>query len=174
MAKVGLCTATGGPRAVLPIPRRRVAARATDLRDASMAGITDIPPDVLPTVISMRHLFGADLPADITYNNVDTGHMSLRSMTFTCSYDEGFCGQMTVPGGKGAAARFDDVYDKRRVLPFIRDHLEIRPLYYQPPVGAADDELVIFVPGLNTLHMLKDGWMDETTTPQRLEHYVGV
>eukprot|EP00892_Ulva_mutabilis_P004577 jgi/Ulvmu1/2491/UM137_0017.1 len=41
--------------------------------------------------------------------------------------------------------------------------------------GAAHaEELIIFSPGLNTLHMLQSGWEGESTTPQRLQRYVDI
>lgn len=39
-----------------------------------------------------------------------------------------------------------------------------------PPVGPK--ELVLFTPGLNTLHAQRDDFPGETTTPERLQHYV--
>ena len=153
-------------------PRRRTTAAALD---AQAFKLPQISAEDLPLIASMRELFGPKLPEGTEYTPAYPPDPALRNISFTCNYDEGFCGHFSVPGSGGAAARFDDITSQPKVFEFIRDHLEFRPLYYKDPVSAEDaDEIVIFAPGLNTLHMTKPGWWDETTTPQRLVHYAGV
>ena len=153
--------------------RRATAARALDLRDFHAPSIGSLGMN-LPIITTMRELFGAELPADITYSEGSAPDAAVADIAFTCSYDEGFCGHFSIPGGNGSAARFDDVFAKTKALDFMREHLEFRPLNYEDPAGADAQELVVFAPGLNTLHMIKPGYWNETTTPQRLVHYAGV
>eukprot|EP00892_Ulva_mutabilis_P003863 jgi/Ulvmu1/1849/UM012_0005.1 len=152
-------------------PPRNTAAAAMDTHAFRLP---DLPIPIWGLVSSMRELFGPKLPADIEYSPARPTDPALRDMAFTCTYDEGFCGHFSIPGNSGAAVRFDDVLSQEEPIAFIREHLEFRPLAYKNPKGEAADEVVIFAPGLNTLHMVKPGWMDETTTPQRLLHYVGL
>ncbi|MCK6550605.1 hypothetical protein L6R52_32505, partial [Myxococcota bacterium] len=111
-------------------------------------------------------LFGPRLPRDIVFEPVAAADPALAGMTFHASYDEGYCGQFSVPGGAGAAARAGDLLASGRPLALIRDHLA----FGRRETG----ETVVFMPGLNTLHRTKPGWEGETTTVDRLGHYVGV
>jgi hypothetical protein len=120
----------------------------------------------------MNELFGPKLPIDIKFEVVQPADSALNGMVFCCTYDEGFDGHFSVPNGDGAAAYFEKVLAQPEPFTFMREHLALRPAS-GTPIG---DELIIFGPGLNTLHskLNKPGWEGETTTPMRLQHYVDV
>ncbi|MEO1297365.1 MAG: hypothetical protein AAFW75_16600 [Cyanobacteria bacterium J06636_16] len=129
-------------------------AKITSLLSASLLASN------LPTIRKVQELFGANLPEDIKFRRAEVQHPALKGMTFFTNYDEGYCGHFSVPQGNGAAAAFDKVMEEPEPLQFIKDNLNF---------GTQDNgEWVLFMPGLNTLHKVKPGWEDETTTPQRL------
>lgn len=147
-------------------------AKAADLREAHLPDVSDTPPYAFPLFRRLSDLFGAKLPDDITFESVDPADPALvATEPFRCSYDEGFGGHFTVPGGEGAAARFDLVMSNPEPFTFIQQHL-----CCVPREAAAEDggEIVIFSPGLNTLHMVQPGFEHETTTPQRLQRYADI
>lgn len=86
----------------------------------------------------------------------------------TFNYDEGHAGRFSVPGNPdGASLSSDFIHKQPNPLKYIMKHLSFRPACL--PDTEPQDEVTIFVPGLNTLHQRKDA---ETTTPERLIHYV--
>ncbi len=120
-----------------------------------------------PLLGNLEQLFGADLPDDIKITPAGAHNPALQPMAFTSSYDEGYCGHLSIPAQGGAAANFEQVMAQPQPLRFIKDNLNF---------GTQDNgEWVIFTPGLNTLHQVKAGWEGEQTAPQRLEEqYVPV
>ncbi|MEM6254261.1 MAG: hypothetical protein AAF821_15190 [Cyanobacteria bacterium P01_D01_bin.156] len=122
--------------------------------------LENIPPGLVPTVLNMAELFGSKLPSDIKYTQAPVTNSKLQPMAFFASYDEGYCGHFTIPGGDGAAAKFEQVVEQENPTAFIKENLNF---------GEYDNgEWIIFVPGLNTLHTRKPGWEFEQTAPQRL------
>lgn len=152
------------------------AARTVPEVDMDSA-IQDIPKSVVPELMKMRTLFGAMLPPDISYEAVKTGNEVIdgtEGMGFSCSYDEGYCGHFSIPGTDGAAASFEKVAANTEMLDFIEKHLVFPSTSKRSGLGQG--ELVIHSGGLNTLHSLKPAveteFAGETTTPQRLQHYI--
>ncbi|MEL6160057.1 MAG: hypothetical protein AAGJ95_09925 [Cyanobacteria bacterium J06554_11] len=112
------------------------------------------------TIQKVQTLFGGNLPEDVSFQPAEVEAPALADMAFFTSYDEGYCGHFSIPQGKGAAAAFDQVMAQPDPLQFIKNNLNF---------GARDNgEWILFMPGLNTLHKVKPGWEQETTTPQRL------
>ncbi len=158
-------------------PTRSQSLPAADLRTFRQPNLQDIPPDLVPTVLTMRELFGAQLPADISYQAAPVSDPALRPMVFRTNYDEGYCGHFSLPNGNGIAADFTQVIKQDNPLDFIQTHLTFGSHESSSPSPQGDSqqkEWVIFGPGLNTLHAIKSGWENETTTPQRLAHYVRI
>lgn len=133
----------------------------TDIREIETELNLDIPSTSVPTVLRMAELFGAGLPDDIAYTPANVKNPSLRPMAFFSNYDEGYCGNFSIPGEKGAAADFAQVMVQADPFEFIRKNLTYGDRH--------SSEWVIFSPGLNTLHAKKPGWEQEQTAPQRLE-----
>ncbi len=146
---------------------------ASDINEIEALLETDIHPSAMPSLMAMMEYFGADLPDDIEYQAAAVTDAALQSMAFRTSYDEGYCGHFSIPGGDGAAADFDAVFAQDQPFQWIEQHLKFKANTLTQ-ASEHPSELVIFSPGLNTLHDLKPGWEGETTTPQRLEHYVQV
>lgn len=117
----------------------------------------------------MREAFGPMLPADIKYTEVTPENPALKGMAFKSSYDEGFCGHFTIPGKKdlGAAATFQNVMATDDPFSFIQDHLRSTPEAGRSDINS--DELVIFTPGLRTMHNVEID--SQETAPSRLQHY---
>eukprot|EP00892_Ulva_mutabilis_P003865 jgi/Ulvmu1/1850/UM012_0006.1 len=155
-----------------PRRQRHAPQEPPDCRELHLPPLLSFKITVFAVVLRMRELFGPMLPADIEYAAAAAADPALSDMAFTCTYDEGFCGHFSIPGNSGAAAEFDKVTEEAAPLAFIQRHLAFRPDGTDASADTA--ELTIFAPGLNTLHMSKEGWEGETTTPQRLQHYVQV
>lgn len=142
-----------------------------------MTADLDLPPlSALPEplVSQIRTLFGPALPDSILFSDAPVPDPALDGFTFKTTFDEGFCGHFSIPGAvDGAAAFFDDVLSAPDPFALMENSL-----LFTPEAGAADlaaGELVVFQPGLNTLHALKPddpSLASETSTPQRLQHYV--
>ena len=153
----------------------RVHAESADMRDMNLPDSAAAPPYVLPMFRRFSELFGPKLPADIAYETVNVGHTTLdKKLPFRCSYDEGFGGHFSVPGVTSAAIKFDAVMAEPDPFAFLKSHLRFHPSAGGVVSDAAADEIVIFSPGLNTLHMLRPGWEAESTTPQRLQRYIDI
>lgn len=144
-----------------------------DIRDFHLPPLLSFSITIFAIVLRMRELFGPMLPHDIAYDEASPADPALADMAFTCTYDEGFCGHFSIPNGNGAAADFEKILEQAAVFAFLRKHLLIHPAGTDSR-GDDTGEIVIFAPGLNTLHITKEGWLDEQTTPQRLEHFVQV
>lgn len=131
-----------------------------------LPNITDIPQTLAD---SIAVLFGSSLPEDIVFDDVTPADPALADFSFVSSFDEGFCGHFSIPGDpQGAAADFGDVLASADPFSLMESSLLFKPVRED----LADGEIVIFSPGLNTLHAPDPGLPDETTTPQRLQHYV--
>ncbi|MEL6602050.1 MAG: hypothetical protein AAFP20_02355 [Cyanobacteria bacterium J06614_10] len=114
----------------------------------------------LSTLQKVQTLFGGNLPDDVAFQPAEVQIPALADMAFTTNYDEGYCGHFSIPHGNGAAAAFDKVMAQPDPMRFIKNNLNF---------GDYDNgEWILFMPGLNTLHKVKPGWEQETTTPQRL------
>lgn len=136
-------------------------SQSTDVIEIQRSQHFDIPQSSLPTVQRMQELFGADLPEDVAFSSGQTRNPALQGLAFLCNYDEGFCGHFSIPQSKGAAADFDRVMAQPSPLQFVKEHLNF---------GTQDNgEWILLSPGLNTLHVIKPGWEQEQTAPQRLE-----
>lgn len=160
-----------------PPPLRCVRARAeaADTRDMQLADASPAPRFMLPMFRNLSEVFGPKLPADIVYETVSVGHAVLDALQpFQCSYDEGFGGHFSVPGKSCAALNFDRVMTQPDPIAFLKEHMRFHPACGTIAGTAADEEMVIFSPGLNTLHMIRPGWEKERTTPQRLQRYVDI
>lgn len=145
--------------------------------EVDMSPMKKIPLAVLPELLQMRKLFGAMLPPDIIYESYKTGNLAIdasEDMAFKCSYDEGYCGHFSIPSTDGAAADFTQVSAQEDMMPFIEKHLVFPVTMHRYGVG--ESELVIHSGGLNTFHAVKPPaeleWQYETTTPERLQHYI--
>ncbi|MGK7889119.1 MAG: hypothetical protein AB4042_07270 [Leptolyngbyaceae cyanobacterium] len=138
----------------------------TDIEEIATALNLDISPSLVPTVLKMAELFGAELPDDTVYTPANVKNPILRPMSFFSNYDEGYCGHFSIPGEKGAAADFAQVMAQSNPFEFIRQNLTFGDQTFG---DQRSDEWIIFGPGLNTLHAKKPGWEQEQTAPQRLE-----
>eukprot|EP00892_Ulva_mutabilis_P004578 jgi/Ulvmu1/2492/UM137_0018.1 len=149
-------------------------AEAADMRDMRLPDTSAVPVYVFPLFRRLSELFGPKLPADITYESVALGNAALDPMQpFRCSYDEGFGGHFSCPGCSSAAIKFDAVMAQPDPFAWLKENMRFHPAAGGASAAAAD-ELVVFSPGLNTLHMLQPGWEGESTTPQRLQRYVDI
>lgn len=108
------------------------------------------------------------MPPNLEGTKVSSGISDQLAEGYTYNYDEGHAGRFTLPPEKdvGASLAFDHVYTQDAPFDYVCEHLT-----FPPPVPVEDGPSMslFFSPGLNTLHQPAPG---ETTTPQRLAHYV--
>ena len=137
--------------------------------EITLPSVSDVPQ---PLVDSIQVLFGPDLPPGIIFQAVEQAEPALANSSFISNFDEGFCGHFSIPGDpQGAAVYFEDVLLSPDPFEVIESSLLFTP---DAREDIAVDEVVIFSPGLNTMHAPDPELPDETTTPQRLQHYVNV
>lgn len=124
---------------------------------------------------AMRELMdavGPEMPDDLQSTKVPSklpGNPGL----LTYNYDEGHAGRFSVPGEKsGASLAFDFVLKQQDPFDYIVKNLHFRNKdSVDVRAEEEEEEVVIFVPGLNTPHQPAEG---ETTTWERVEYYVRV
>lgn len=104
-----------------------------DLRTFRQLGQSDIPLELVPTLLSMQEQFGVQLPADITYETASVAEPALADLAFRSNYDEGYCGHFSIPGSAGAAARFEQIMAQPDPLAFIRQYLSFSPTKAEMP-----------------------------------------
>lgn len=124
-------------------------------------------------VDAMRQLYdaiGPDMPDDLKTTTV-TADLPNNPTVTKYNYDEGHAGRMSVPDTQGGSMSFPWVLDQPKFKKYILENLSFRPKVGPASSYSPEDELIVFVPGLNTLHEPEEG---ESTTVERLKHYVNV
>lgn len=110
-----------------------------------------------------------EMPEDLNKTEVPSPLPDDDATVDKFNYDEGHAGRYSVPGTDGGSLDFQHVSGKEQPNQYILQNLCFRPVGSPDPSDG--EEVVIFSPGLNTLH---EPMADETTTPQRLQYYVNV
>lgn len=148
---------------------------------------------------SLYKAIGPEMPHDLKPSHADS-HLPSSAPVKHFNYDEGHAGRFSVPDSNGASVSFDWVMQQPNSSDFVMRNLAFYdnsdgPIAssYRNKTGTGEEndpgeegdkrqdqsshdpasnaEFTVFVPGLNTLHQPVEG---ETTTIQRLKHYVNI
>lgn len=156
-------------------------------------------PGSTSALYSLYKAIGPEMPHDLRPTPAKS-HLPTAAPVKYFNYDEGHAGRFSVPDTDGASVPLEWVMQQSNPADFVmrnlayydnsdesivRNHHDKTDASGEGPTGDEDNqdqedslndavsnaEFTVFIPGLNTLHQPVEG---ETTTIQRLKHYVNI
>lgn len=126
------------------------------------------PAAALPALKELYDGIGPELPHDLDSTS-HSSNLPGSPKLQTFNYDEGHAGRFSVPGNEdGASLSFEFVQKQPSPFSYVMSNIAFRSA--ATPEPSTQEEVTIFIPGLNTLHQPTKG--EPTTMPERCAHYV--